>query len=169
MTTVKIAGKPNASAAASLEAVADWLYTHPGGRVIGVVELRHTERTEPAPDVEKDKTVSLGITMLELATLEQEDPLRKAARALFLTRTATGTLDVDGELELSKHWLEQTAGDLAQREAVRLRAGVRAWAEKAAAAFNTRNATDAELRHELDAVASGLLTLLTGRGVDVDD
>jgi hypothetical protein len=162
VTTVKIQGKPRAAATGAIELRADYLYTTPGARVIGVVEFAHTERTEPAPDTEKDRTVTLAISALELATHEQAETLRKAMRALYLERTAEGTLDIDGEVELSKTWLHATQFDLPLRESVRLRAGIRIWMEKAYAAFRTHNASETELRHELQALADGLNALLTG-------
>lgn len=163
MTKVKITGKPRAAATGSLEEQADWLYNHPGARMIGIVEFAHVERTEVPDDEDKDRSVTLAITQLELATTEQEDPVRKAQRALFLARTANGTLDVDGEIELSRYWLDGVADDVSLREAARLRAGVRIWAEKARLAFTTPNLSSAEVLHELDALATGLQQLLKGR------
>lgn len=162
MTAVKIAGKPTAAASGSIELQGDWLWNHPGGRVLGVVELRHTERSEPAPDVEKDRTVTLSISMLELASGEQEETLRQAARALYLLRTATGTLDPEGEVEWSDENLRTTVRDLGVTEALRLRMGIRAWADRARNAFQTPNIQGHELAHELEAVHAGLLQLLSG-------
>lgn len=162
MTAVKIAGKPYAAAQTSLEAQADWLYNHPGGRVIGIIELAHTERSEPAPDVDKDRTVTLGITMLELATAEQEETLRQAFRAMYIVRTATGTLDPDGEVEMSDRTLSSVKNELILSEASRLRAGVRAWAERARQAFLAGGLEAHELRHELEALHTGLYALAVG-------
>lgn len=166
MTTVKIVGKPRAAAAGSLEEQADWLYNHPGARMVGVIEFAHVERTEVPADEDKDRSVSLAITMLELATTDQEEPVRKAQRALFLNRTASGTLDIDGEVELSKYWLDESATDISLRESVRLRAGIRIWAEKARLAFTAPNLSPTEVLHELDAIAAGLAKLLKGRPDD---
>lgn len=156
MTVVKIQGKPRAAAAGPIEQRADWLWDHPGGRVIGVVELVHTERSEPAPESDKDRTVTLAISTLELASAEQEETMRKAARALFLHRTAVGTLDPDGEVELSERTLNLLVGELHEREAVRLRAALTHWAEYARKVFLTPDLRESELRHELQAITDGL-------------
>jgi hypothetical protein len=167
MTAIKIGGKPRAAAVDALNSRADWLYEHPGKRVIGVVELLHVSRTEPAPDEEKDRAVELAIGALEFATIEQEDTLRKALRALFMIRTATGTLDPDGEVEMSQRVLDYTNNDLSLREAVRLTAGIRVWADRAWAAQRTENASPIELQHELEAISAGLRALLQGTPEDL--
>lgn len=169
MTTVKIQGKPRAAAQGPLEARADWLYTHPGGRVIGVVELVHTEVSTPAPDTEKDRSVTVAISTLEIASPDQEEVLRKAARAIYVARTAQGTLDVDGELEMSQSTLRLLTGELYERRAAELEAQIRYWAEQAHRAFTAPNLSDAELRHELNAVADGLYRAAAGIRSKDDD
>lgn len=165
MTAIKIGGKPHAAAAATLEERADWLFNNPGGRVVGVVELRHTSKTVPAPDTEKDKGVEVAITQLEFATSAQEETLRKVMRALFLQRTASGTLDVDGEIEMSKEWLRMAQGELGLVENGRLRAGIREWSQKLWAAQRDSNATVTSLRAEISKIRAGVEQLLGGTEV----
>lgn len=157
MTTVKLTGKPTAAVSQMLGEHADWLYNNPGGRLVAVVEFQHTDRTEPAPDAsDKDRSVNLRMSMLEIASDEQAEVLRKAARAMFTIRTTTGTLDPEGEVEMSQVVLSQTVGETALREAIRLRIAADTWAQRAREAATLREPSVSELRHELEAIAQGL-------------
>lgn len=164
MTTAKIEGKPAAAAAAGLEPWIQPLYQVPGRRVIGVVELRHAERTQVAPDEGKEQSVKLRITHLEIARPEQEEPVREALRALYLHRTAYGTLDEDtGQLELAQSTLEAVAGQLHALEAARLRAALKHWlsiARKTHDAAGKDDASLAALRYDLGVIADGLAEAL---------
>lgn len=160
MTVAKLEGKTAAAAAAGLEPYISTLYANPGKRVIGVVELRHAERTQPAPDEDKEPSVKLRITHLELARPEQEEALRQAQRALFLHRTASGTLDEEGELALSDQALRLVADHLHALEAARLRAAVQHWQAQARRVLSMQDLTATEVRHELDTIADGLAAVL---------
>lgn len=149
MTTIKLDSKPATAAGDALAPHATRLYANPGVRILGVVELAHVERTEPAPDEDREPSVKLRISHLEIANSEQEDALRTAQRALYLNRTAQGTLGEDGDIELSKHTLSLTAGILASVEASRLRVALDHWAVYARRVLNTSNVTISEMRHEL--------------------
>lgn len=101
------------------------LFGKPGMRVVGIVELAHVERLEVAPDEDKEPVVTVGMKMLEIAHGEQVDHLRRAANALYVQRTATGTLDEEvGAFELNKNLLEGLSDDFALRETARLRAAM---------------------------------------------
>ena len=169
MTTVKLDSKTSANAAAGLEPYIGQLYATPGKRVVGVIEMAHVERTQPAPDSDKQPSVKLKITHLELANPEQEEALREAMRALFLHRTAQGTLGEDGEIELTERTLERTGGLLHAVEAARLRAAVLHWREQIRRALAIPNITVAEMRHELDTVADGLSAVLRATDWDSKD
>jgi len=157
---IKLDGK--LTAGDSLARHAQNLYRRPGMRLVGVVELRHVERTQPAPDEDKEASVKLRITGLEVANAEQEDTLRKAMEALYIHRTAHGTLDDAGAVELSERTLEMTGDLLHAIEAARLNVGAAHFADYARRAAAVANATVAELRHELEAVAKGLERVLRG-------
>lgn len=108
---------------ASIDRYAQRLYDNPGMAVMGVVELRHVDRVEPAEGVsEKDPRVNLRIEALEVAPSGgAEDTLREVARALYVTRTAAGTLGSDDEIQLAAQTLELAGGLVAEHEAARLR------------------------------------------------
>lgn len=156
MTVAKIGTTLSAQAAEVLGQHADWLYKHPGGKIVAVIELEHLERVEPAPDTERKKVVVLRPSMLEVATPDQEETLRKAASAMHLIRTAYGTLTEDGDVELGKSVLDGTVFDATAREAARLHVAVVEFAQRARQAFLAPNLTVTELRHELEALATGL-------------
>lgn len=160
MTAAKIEGKPSAAAQAGIEPWIGPLYATPSKRVLGIIELAHVNRTQPAPDADKEAVVHLQIKHLEIARPEQEDPLREALRALFLHRTAAGTLDEQGELQLTKGTLELTGGMLHALEAARLRAAVTHWHEQCRRVLRVNEVTVAEMRHELDLIADGLAAVL---------
>lgn len=160
MTTVKIAGKPSASAAAAIERYADQLYSNNTARVVIIAELKHAARNEPAPDEDKDRSVELKISGLEVASPEQDEALRKAMQALYISRTAQGTLDEGMDIELSESTLRQCGDRLLDLDVARMRVGVRHWADYTRRVFNTGNLTATEARHELEAILGGLEALL---------
>lgn len=125
MTTAKIVSKMTTAAEAGLEPSVLPLYNAPGATVVAVVELQHIERVQPAPGSETAATVRLRINHLEVAGTEQETTLREAMMALYTLRTASGTLDAAGEIELSERTLRQTGGELTAIEAARLTVGLR--------------------------------------------
>lgn len=163
MTSAKIESKLSAAAQAGLEPYVQSLYSNPGKWVVGVVGLRHTERTEVADGEDKEPAVKLRIAHLELARPEQEEALRQALSALYVHRTAYGTLTEDGELELSEDTLEATAGILHAREAARLRAAVAHWlvfARKTYTAADKPDASLAAIRYDIGLLADGLAKAL---------
>ncbi len=162
MIGIKLDGKLSAQAGGSLERHAQTLYSRPGMRLVGVVELRHVERTEPAPDEDKESSVKLRISALEIANPEQEDAVRQAMEALYLHRSAYGTLDEAGDVQLAERTLTLTGGLLHALEAARMRVAVRYWADQCRRALAVDAITVTEMRHELDAVAAGLEQVLAG-------
>jgi len=168
MTTVKIAGKPAASASDAIEIYADKLYRDKALRIVAIVEFKHAGINEPAPDEGKDRTVEVRISGLEIASPAQEEDLRKAMRALYLARTADGTLDVDGEIAASKTALQLIGERMADAEMVRYGIGIRHWAHQAREVFRTPKITESELRHELQRIADGL-TALVHAGLETDE
>lgn len=160
MIGIKLDAKVSARAGIALERYAERLYNRPGGRVIGVVELRHVERTQPAPDEDKEPTVKLRMSGLEIASPEQEDALRQAMEALHLHHSAQGTLGEYGDVELSERTIKLTGGQLNAIEAARMRVAVAHWAHQCRRALAVEQITVAEMRHELDALAAGLESVL---------
>lgn len=122
---LKLASAMPSSVLEALQDLIKPLYSKPGMRIVGIVELAHIERNEVAPEEDKEPSVTAGIKMLEIAHGEQVDHLRKAANALYIQRTATGTIDEEvGAFELNKNILEGLADDFALRETARLRAAM---------------------------------------------
>lgn len=161
MTKIKLDSKIGGGAAGAIEPYTAALYARPGMRVVGIFELAHVERVQPAPDSDGEPSVKVRISALELATRDQEPAVRDAMRALHLQRTAQGTLTEDGEIELSKGTIERAAGRLTDLEAARLRTGLTQWAANARQLAGTdKQLTAAEFRHEVRTIADGLAVLL---------
>lgn len=156
MTTVKLDAKLATNAQQGLEPLVATLYSRPGVRIVGVIELAHVERTQPAPDEDKEASVKLQVKHLEIARDDQEEILREALRALYLHRTATGTVTEDSDVELSERTLNLVEGHLHAAEVARLRVAVLHWAEYAQRLQRIQNASVTELMHELRAIADGL-------------
>lgn len=166
MIALKLDSKLTTAAGVSLERYAGKLYARPGMRLVGVVELRHIERTQPAPEEDREPGVKLRITALEIANADQEETIREAQRALYLHRNAQGALDEEGDIDLADRTLKMTGGMLHAIEAARHQVAAGHWAEYARRAAAVNNATVAELRHELEAVAKGLERVLRGEPED---
>ncbi|MFF7966697.1 hypothetical protein ACFZC3_15185 [Streptomyces sp. NPDC007903] len=164
MTQLKFDAKVSASAQEALEPHVRPLYNQPGGRRMAIIEFAAIERTEPAPGTEKEPSVKVRIVGLELPNREQEGTLREAQRFLHLQRTARGTLDDDGQLELSDSTLRLTGGMLAYLETARLRAGLDHWREYALRLMRGPDLTVTEMRHEMQALSDGLTALLNTAG-----
>lgn len=164
MTTLKLDSKIGGGPAAAIEEHVPALYNRPGCRVLAIVELAHVERTQPAPDSDGEPTVKMRISALEVAGPSQDGVLREALRALYLQRTASGTVSEEGDIELARETLKLTGGRLAELELARLRAGLRHWAIYAHRATTTHLMTATEALHELKQVADGLHAVLDRAG-----
>lgn len=159
-TKIKLDSKIGGGPSSALEPLVRQIWDKPGCRIIGIVELAHVERTEPAPDTDGDPVVKIRVSGLEIAGKDHEGALREVQRALFLMRTANGTLDEDGQLQLSKGTIEHTAGLVTDVEVARLRAGLNIWVEYIRRVTQTQRLTQTELRHEVQNVLDGLVGLL---------
>ncbi|MFJ4735218.1 hypothetical protein ACIP6V_23590 [Streptomyces sp. NPDC088770] len=160
MPVLKFDPKVSASAQEALEPHIRPLYDQPGARRMAIIEFAHMERTEPAPNTDGKPSVKVRIMGLELPNKEQEHAVREAQRFLHLQRTARGTFDDDGQLELSESTLRLTAGLLSNIEVARLRAGLAHWREYAQRLVHGPDLTISEMRHEMQALAEGLTAVL---------
>lgn len=108
---------------ASLDRYAARLFDNPGMAVMAVVELRHVDRIEPAEGVsDKDPQVRLRIEALEVAPPGgPEDTLREVERALYVARTAGGTLGSEDDVKLAEQTMANAAGLMSGHEVARLR------------------------------------------------
>ncbi|MFK0172666.1 hypothetical protein ACIQU5_28105 [Streptomyces sp. NPDC090306] len=160
MTQLKFDAKVSAAAQEALEPHVRPVYATPAARRLIIGEFAAIERTEPAPGSEKEPSVKVRIVSLELPNEEQENAVRDALRFLHLQRTARGTFDDDGQLELSEDTLRLTGGQLAWLETARLRAGLAHWRAYAERLVHGPELTISEVRHEMQAVAQGLAAVL---------
>ena len=160
MTQLKIQGKPSAGAVQALQPHVERWYRRSGVRSLAIVELAHVERTEPAKDAEKDRSVTMRISSAEVPDPDSEDSIREVMRALYLLRTATGTLDEEGNLSLSQQTLKHAAGIIGGQAIARLSAGVQHWRQYVDRVGANNNLTLGELHHELGAIRDGLAALL---------
>lgn len=122
---LKLASALSPAVLESLEDLVRPLYSKPGMRIVAIAELASVDRLQVAPDEEKEPYVTVGVKAIEVAHGEQVDLLQRAARTLYVQRTAAGTLDEElGELKLSQSLLEELGTDFALRETARLRAAL---------------------------------------------
>lgn len=169
MTNLKIEAKPAASAAEALEPHVRRLYDQPGLHLMFIGELVHVERTQPAPGTDKLPVVKVRIIHVEIPNAEQEPLLREAQRALFMHRTASGTLQDDGQLELHPDTLRLLAGHLHAEEAARLRVQLQHWERYARRSSTSPSPSMSEVREELRTVADGLHAALYGAATSDTD
>jgi hypothetical protein len=152
---LKIDGKLSPTAAAALEDHAKALYLTPGARRVGIIELRRDYNTVPDPSGAKKAVVGLAIAGLEVAGPDQENAVREAQRALYLQRTARGTLGEDDELELYPETVDLLGDLLHDIELARLRAAMHRWTTELGN-LKGQKLNEGELRHELDRVHEGM-------------
>lgn len=155
----KIAAAISNDAQEALSRHAMAMYSTLGKRVIIIAELASTERTQIAPDEEKDVSVTLQIKQLEVAHADLETPARDAMQALYLTRTATGTLDEDDQVKLAADTVAELGRSLAMTEAARLHAGISHWLDYVRRSRSSNLSAEA-FRKELATIADGLNRVL---------
>jgi len=172
VTVLKLNGKPSSAAMQAMSPHIARIYGRSGLRIMAVVELAHTERTEPAADADKEPSVTMRITQLEVPNPDQEPAIREVQRALYIERTATGTIDdLSGELELSKQTVKDAAGIVTHLALARISAGVHHWRNYTRRVSAQAQLTVGELHHELDAIADGLDAVLgrLGNGEEAEE
>lgn len=157
---MKFVARVSASTQEALEPHVRPMYDQPGARRMAIIEFAAIERTEPAPGTETEPSVKVRIVGLEVPNREQEGAIREAQRFLHLQRSARGTFDDDGQLELSESTLQLTGGMLAYLETARLRAALAHWRDYAQRLVHGPDLTVTEVRHEMQAVAEGLTAVL---------
>lgn len=90
---VKFDSKILTDVAEALEPHSTEMFQQRRGRWMAVVELAHVERTEPGPDEDKQPTVKLRVTSIEVAADEiTGGRLRGVQREMYDRRTSGGTL-----------------------------------------------------------------------------
>ncbi|MEU8756261.1 hypothetical protein AB0C88_37815 [Streptomyces chartreusis] len=90
---VKFDSKVLTDVAEALEPFATEMFKQRQGRWMAVVEFGHVERTEPGPDEDKNPTVKIRVTSIEVAGDEvTRGRLRGVQREMYDRRTSGGTL-----------------------------------------------------------------------------
>lgn len=93
VTDIKFDSKILEAVAEALEPYADEMFKLRRGRWMAVVEVAHVERNEPGPDEDKNPSVKLRITGIEVAGDEiSGGRLRSVQREMYERRTSGGTL-----------------------------------------------------------------------------
>jgi hypothetical protein len=162
MTTAKIAGTAGASAIAGLAPYVDDLYDHPGKRVIIIGELRHVEKTVPIDDTEREPSVKLMLTELEVASGNKEEPVRDALVALYQHRTAHGTLTEHGDVQIAEATLRSFGGDVHAIEAARLGVAIKVLREHAVDLLANPDISTGQLRNNLRKLINRFDTVMQG-------
>lgn len=170
MTTLKVESSPGKSAETALEVHVPALYADMSKTLVAIVELKPIERLQPAPGAEKTPSVKVRIVHCEVPDTEQVDSVREALRALYLQRTARGTIDSEGELQLADRTIDLLTGALYEHRALRLVAGLRYWQEYAATLASRMPAacTVTALLDEWKVARDGLLALIDDRAMPKD-
>lgn len=156
---VKLATLAAGAAQEVLDIHASALYSTLGAHRVAVIEFASVERTQMAPDEDKEATVTVRIQSMEIADDKQADPLRKALAALHLQRTAHGTLTEDGDVKMSTNVIEGCAGDVNLTAAVRMQIATEQLRDHATRALFKGNAAD--MRKALEAIKAGMTRVLT--------
>jgi hypothetical protein len=90
---VKFDSKVLTDVTEALEPLATEMFQQRRGRWMAVVDLSHVERSEPGPDEEKNPTVKVRVTSIEVAADEiTGGRLRGLQREMYDRRTSGGTL-----------------------------------------------------------------------------
>ena len=90
---VKLDSKVLTDVAEALEPHATDMFKQRRGRWMAVVELAHVERTEPGPDEDKQPSVKVRVTSIEVAADEiTGGRLRSVQREMYERRTSGDTL-----------------------------------------------------------------------------
>lgn len=161
MTKLKIGGL-STSAAEALDPHIRALYDRPGGTALAVVEFEHVERTQPGPRSESEPSVKVRVSLLEVPVGEAANSVREVMRSLFLIRTARGTLDGDGEVELAEQTLRLAAGEVSLVEAARCRGALRSVGDMARRARTNDKATEGTMTADLRSIEQAVDRFLTG-------
>lgn len=92
MTKMNLSGMSNAATTA-LEGHVRGLFDDQNAKLLIVGELEHWTRSEPGPASNAQPTVNARLRLVEVPGEKQQDDVRNVLRALYLLRTARGTLD----------------------------------------------------------------------------
>lgn len=168
MTVMKLDYRLTGTVTEALAAHVERIYRDPGAAFLAVVEFRHTERHEFA-DEDKDSFVKARAVGIEVGNPgEQERQLREVQRALYLQRTASGTLAERDELTLAKQTLKHAQGLMSGAEVARLVAYLRALRDAVHALRENASLDEKALREELEHIEDRMSAALTGGQLELN-
>jgi hypothetical protein len=124
VTQLKLDSKLGGNAVIPLIPLVTKLYNDLGTHVMVIAELASVERTEPANAEDRKPSVKIAIKAIEVAHGEQDEQLRKAMRALYVHRSATGTIDEHFDMHLAQDVIENLGEVVSLAETARLRAAL---------------------------------------------
>lgn len=168
-TQIVLDGGAQGQASDGLDRFAEYLYDNPGTKLMAVVEFAVTKLEEPGPMIQKDRKVRIGLVGCEVGSGDQEHTLRTAQRALWLHRSATGTLTEEGDLQYSQAVLDSLDGHLDASEAVRFRAALDWLVSQLADLARNSRLDDGNMRREVKKLATVGRGALAGQQLRLDD
>lgn len=163
MTEMKLDYRLNGAAADALAPHIDRIFETPGASFMAVVEFKR-KKIEVEDDEERDSVVRCRAVTIEVGRGEQEHVLRAVQRALYLQRTADGTLDEaeSGELEVADKTIQDAQGLISGHEVARLKAGLDAFIEAASAMAGNDALRPADVRRELGKIVTAARKISAG-------
>lgn len=144
------------------------IYRDKDSEFLAVVNFKHSERHEYSEE-EKDSWVKCRCIGIEIGNPgEQERQLREVQRALYLQRTASGTLAERDELTLAKQTLKSAQGLMSGSEVARLTAYLRALRDAVHDLREDTSLDEKGLREELEHIEDRMSKALAGAQLELD-
>lgn len=166
MTQMKFSYQLGQAAAEAVSEIVDHVYATKGSTFMAVVEFVR-KKTLEEEDPDKENTVWVGVGALAIGAGEQANLLREVQRALYLQRTARGTLDQANELRLAKQTLKDAQGLVSGEEVARLSAWIRLIRDELAAVTADETLDARALRKAADAVVDRASAALRGTQIEL--
>ena len=119
---LKFLAKASPSADRGFGVVADDLYNAPGCHALALIEFQHVDHNDPDEAAGIPRQVTLKMVNAEVARDEKRaDVLRRMLRAMYVLRTADGTLDGDNDIHAANAELMRSVDSYAVETAAELR------------------------------------------------
>lgn len=151
MTQMKFSYKLGQQPSEAVARIAPRVYEKKGASFLGIAEYVRTKALEDE-DPEKEDTVWVRVENLEIFNGEQEHIARNLIAALYLQRTAQGTLTDADDVAASEQTLNNAQGLITGHELARLKAGLDVILDKVAAIASDDKLRDVDFRRELKKV-----------------
>lgn len=163
MTQMKFLYKLTGQPAEAVAGVVDRIYGNPGSSFMAVVEFKRKRAVEDEEDGQ-DNSVLCRVAGLEVGSQgSQENTLREIQRALYLARTAEGTIGANDDIQLARQTVELASGLVQGEEIARLSAGLDHWAGVARDLASNTGLREMDIRKQLGELAAGLAAVRKGQ------